>query len=163
MRKSAFILSFLVIANSSFSQDCTKIHVDVLKGTINGLSPAGSQAEVKQKFPCFSNATPDGSSANCGGGVFFMDQQFYFYTGKDNINIRKGFKGTCSIELLGKTEKEAIALLGKPEGDITDDDGARFVFFKQSYGCIVIGFDDAGMIDQFFMYATPADKVDLCV
>jgi hypothetical protein len=163
MKKTTALLVFLVMTLIGNGQDCTSIHVDLLKGTINGLLPSASQEEVKKKLPCFGASTPDGSKENCGGGVFFAKQGFFFYTGKDNINIRKGFAGTISIDLMGKTEADAIVLLGKPEGDITDDDGARFVFFKRSWGCIVIGFDDDKKVDEIFIYATPPEQVDLCV
>jgi hypothetical protein len=155
-------LSLLMLSNIARSQGCDKIHVDIEKGTINGLFPKASQEEVKKEFPCFSGETADGSSSNCGGGVFYKAQGFFFYTGKDNINIRKGFTGTFSVNLFDVSEKEAIKILGKPEGDLKDEDGITFVFFKKSYGCVVLRIEK-DKVTEIFLYGTAPDEIDLCV
>ena len=155
------MLSFLSIAYLAKSQ-CDKIYVDIEKGTMNGLGPKASQAEVKAKFPCFTGNSPDGSKENCGGGVFCNTHDFYFYTGDDFINIRKDFTGTCSIELLGKTEEQAMKLLGKSEGEIKDNEGVRYIFFKRKYGCLIIQIDDAGKVGEFFIYAKEPEVIDIC-
>ncbi len=162
MPKLILFYLLLLIIPAAKAQNCDNLFVDIDKGTLNDLSVTTSPDEVKKKFPCFTGQTKDGSAENCGGGVFYSRHNFYFYTGKDNINIRKGFTGKCSIEIFGKTDAQLIELFGKPEGEIKDDEGARYLYFKRSYGCIVIEIK-AGKAEEFFMYGLPADEIDLCV
>lgn len=63
--------------------------------------------KVKEKFPFFTGATEDGAGYNCGGGVFFLDHDFYFYTGRDYLEIRNDFRAKASMSLLGETKAEA--------------------------------------------------------
>lgn len=81
---------------------CDVLFCDFKKGTLNGLNGQASMDEVKRQLPCFTGETEEGSSYNCGGGVFYLDHTFFFYTGRDYIEIRKGFQGKSSIEVLGK-------------------------------------------------------------
>lgn len=163
MSKFTNLLLFVLQFTVARAQDCDNLYVDITKGTLNGLSPKVSQDEVKKVLSCFTATKPDGSAADCGGGVFFAKHYFFFYTGADNINIRKGFTGKCSAELIGVTEKKVTELLGKPEGELNDNEGAKFVFYKTSYGCIVVAIDEKGNVSEFFMYAIPVHEVNLCV
>jgi hypothetical protein len=144
-----------------FSQDCSKLHVDIKKGTLNGLAPTVTQEQVKKELPCSTASTEDGSASNCGGGVFYRDHNFYFYTGYNYINIRKGFAGTFTIDLFGKTLSQVTELLGKSAGSI-DDEENKYYFFKTSYGCICLKISE-GKVVEIFMYAKPAEEVDLCI
>lgn len=112
-------------------------------------------------MPCATGDTPDGSGFNCGGGVFFGKDQFYFYSGKDYVNIRKGFTGTLSIPLLGKTEAEAANLLGQSDRTETPD-SRRFLFYKRKYGSLVIKISN-DKVDEVFMYNAAPTDVKLCL
>ncbi len=150
-------LSFL----SSSAQDCSKLFVDIKKGTLNDLKPTASQAEVKQKFPCSTASTEDGATINCGGGVFFADHNFYFYTGNDFINIRRGFKGTFSADLFDKSENDVKTLLGKNAGGL-EDGSNRYLFFDTSFGSIVLKMVK-GKVDEIFIYTKKPEEVELCI
>jgi len=110
---------------------CDQLVFDVFDGSVNGVSATASQADIKAKLPCATGDTADGSSFNVGGGVFFTNHDFYFYTHHDFIEVRTGFKGTTVPALLGASMADSIASLG----------GATFtsrseVLISHAPGCI---------------------------
>jgi hypothetical protein len=153
--------SLLFILQNSISQNCEVVSIDVKKGTVNNINPKSTQQEVIKTFPCKTGQTADGSSINCGGGVFYSNLNIYFYTGKDNINVRKGYKGKCTIDVLDKNEKELTKIFGIPDGDLIDDEKTKYTFYKTSYGCIVFIIKD-GKSTEFFMYGKNSEEVDIC-
>ncbi len=155
-------ICFLALASLSNAQDCSKLFADLKKGTLNGLSPLVTQEEVKRKLPCSTASDEDGSKQTCGGGVFFATHNFYFYTGDDYINIRRGFTGELSDAVFDKTEAELVKIFGKSMGDITDEED-KYIFFKTSYGCLCIKMADGKKADEIFIYAKSAELVDLCI
>lgn len=163
MNKIIIALFFTGCISMAAAQDCNNLSVDITKGTLNGLSLKSSQEEVKKALPCFTATKPDGSMADCGGGVYFANHNFFFYTGADNINIRKGFTGKCSVELIGMTEKKVTEALGKADEEIKDEEGVRYLFFKRTYGCLVVKIDKQGNTDEFFMFGQLIHEVNLCV
>ena len=90
--------------------------VNLKRGTVNKLKLTASQDEVKAALPFSSGDTGEGSDFNCGGGVFFLTNSFFFYTGKDHVEFREKFKGKLSVAVLGVAKSVAIAKLklGKP-------------------------------------------------
>ncbi|HSU28202.1 MAG TPA: hypothetical protein VLJ68_07465 [Chitinophagaceae bacterium] len=155
------LLFILITSFSSQAQDCSKLFVDIKKGTINDLKPTATQAEVKAKFPCFTASTEDGSTINCGGGVFFTDHNFYYYTGNDFIDVRRGFTGTFSIDLFDKSENDVKTLLGKNAGGLEDGPN-RYLFFDTSYGSIVLKMV-RGKVDEILIYTKKPEEVELCI
>lgn len=156
------VLLFIIITSVSCqAQDCSKLFVDIKNGTLNDLKPTASQALVKEKFPCFTGNTDDGATINCGGGVFFAGHNFYFYTGNDFINIRRGFTGTFSIDLFDKSEDDLIKLFGKRAGGLEDGPN-KFLFFDTTYGSIVLKMVK-GKVDEIFMYSKKPEEVELCI
>jgi len=161
MKYIVLLLACIAFAQITIARQCDPIRVDLKKGTVNKLKLNASQEAIKKKMPCATGDTPDGSAFNCGGGVFFGRDQFYFYSGRDYVNIRKGFTGTLSIPLLEKTEAEATALLGQADRTETPDK-RRFLFYKRKYGSLVIMISN-DKVDEVFMYnAAPAD-IKLCL
>ncbi|MHB1184227.1 MAG: hypothetical protein ACYC4A_05950 [Desulfobulbia bacterium] len=71
-----------------------KTIIDLKKGTLGGLSPNASPETIKKKFPCFTYSGENDYGKDHGGGVFYGDHSFYFYTREKSINIRKKFRGT---------------------------------------------------------------------
>lgn len=85
---------------------CKSLFYDVKKGTLDGLPPNLTREEVKREFPCYTGETEDGITANYGGGVFFNNHNFYFYTYLRYLEIRDGFKGKLSQPIFGKSRAE---------------------------------------------------------
>ena len=79
---------------------------------MNGVPATASMDKAKVAFPCFTGETEEGADFNCGGGVYFLKHDFYFYTHKDFIEVRTGYTGKMSKPVLGLKKEELIKLLG---------------------------------------------------
>lgn len=147
-----------------FTQNCDNIMVNLKQGTINKLKLTASQDEVKAALPCSTGDTEEGSDFNCGGGVFFLNNSFFFYTGKDYVEFRQKFKGKLSVAVLGVTKLAAIAKLklGKPIRTEKQEDGREDLFFKTTYGCIRLELAK-GKVVTVAMHAVKAKEVELCL
>ncbi|MDO8332126.1 MAG: caspase family protein [Fluviicoccus sp.] len=119
---------------------CSKLVLDLNRGRLNGLPPTLSQSQVKQALPCFTGDTPDGEVYNYGGGVFFLDHDFFMYTGKDFIEVRADFKGSITPALLGKSDDEVTAIYGQPSAV----ESGR-LYFTTAYGCLRFTFGSQGV------------------
>ena len=168
MKCKLLLLAILFVTTNTFAQKTTKkcppLKLDLLTGKLNGLLPSATQAQVKKKLPCFTGDSEDGGDFNCGGGVFFLKNDIFFYTGKDFIEIRSKFKGTISTPLLGLTETEATTVLKKEIIRTVDNEGEneKYNFYKTVYGCIVICVKEDKVI-KIDLYAKPAADVELCL
>lgn len=158
-----FVLLACFLGNALTAQSCDNLVVNLKKGTLNGLKPTAGQEQVKEKLPCFTGDSEDGGDFNCGGGVFFLNNDFFYYTGRDYIEMRSHFNGKLSIPVLGLTKAEAIKKLGMGKPVRTEKDGdTQYLFFKTAYGCIRLNIAD-GRVEQVAMHSMPAAKVKLCL
>jgi hypothetical protein len=163
MKKMLFVLLACFLGNAMMAQSCDKLVADVKKGTLNGLKPTATQEQVKEKLPCFTGDTKDGSDFNCGGGVFYLDHDFFYYTGNDYIEFRKNFKGKLSIPLLGLSKAAAVKKAGMGKAVRTEKEGdTEYVFLKTTYGCLMLKIED-GKVVKVAMYAKPAKDAELCL
>jgi hypothetical protein len=164
MKKVLTISIFIFISIYSIAQNCDSIVVNLKNGTINKLKPSASQDEVKAALPCSTGDTEDGSDFNCGGGVFFLDNDFFFYTGNDYIELREKFNGKLSTPVLGLKKNVAIAKLkmGKAIRTVKQQDGKEDLFFKTTYGCVRLQIEK-GKVKILAIHGMPAKKVVLCL
>ena len=158
----SLIIPFIFFSQITLSQnDCPKIYVDIINGTINNLKLTADMDQVKDSLPCFTGSSAEDEVINCGGGVFFLDDDFYFYTGQDYVQFRSKFKGEVSDSLLGLHPSEIEKSFGKSVR--YEEHGNRvFIFFKTSYGCLQIRLQN-DIVVSFSMHAMKARKVDLCL
>ncbi len=133
---------------------CTSLKFDLETGTLNGLTPRASQAEVKAQLPCSTGDTEDGSPFNYGGGVFFLKNDFYFYTGRDFIEVRTKFTGTLSTPLLGASPSDQEATFGKPKWT---EKLPSMLFFDRPWGCLRLA-GRGGAIATVAVHYEPCDK-----
>ncbi len=164
MKKLIAISIFTFLFICSFAQDCDNIVVNLKKGTINKLKPIATQEEVKAALPCSTGDTEEGGEFNCGGGVFFLDNDFFFYTDTDYVEIRKKFKGKLSIPVLGLTKAAATAKLkmGKAIRIEKQADGREDIFFKTTYGCLRLELAK-GKVVTVAIHASKAKDIELCL
>jgi hypothetical protein len=163
MKKMLFVLLAWFLGNAIMAQSCDKLVADLKRGTLNGLKPTATQEQVKAKLPCFTGDSEDGGAFNCGGGVFFLNNDFFCYTGRDYIELRKKYNGKLSIPVLGLTKAAAIKKLGMGKAVRTEkDEDTEFLFFKTAYGCVRLNIV-AGKVDEVAMHSMPAAAVELCL
>lgn len=163
MKRILCLLLVLAFVQRGMAQTCDNLVADLKKGTLNGLKPKASQADVKKHFPCFTGDSEEGGDFNCGGGVFFLNHDFFCYTGNDYIEIRKKFKGKLSVPVLGLSQAAAVQQLGL--GKVVrqeEHSGKTYVFLKTRYGCLVLTLED-DVVLKVGMYAKPAKSVELCL
>jgi len=121
---------------------CSALTLDLAAGTLNGLAPTASQAEIKAALPCFTGETEEGSSYNEGGGVFFIDHDVYAYTYQDRWEAREAFRGAVVPEnpLGSSPERVRAGLLG---GRPLAADG----LYTMPYGCLALVTNGAGRVE----------------
>ncbi len=163
MKKLLFVLLVCFLGNAIMAQSCDKLVANLKKGTLNGLKPTATQEQVKEKLPCFTGDSEDGGDFNCGGGVFFLNNDFFCYTGRDYIEMRANFDGKLSIPVLGLTKAAAIKKLGMGKAVRTEKDGdTQYLFFKTAYGCVRLNIVD-GKVYLVAMHSMPPAEVELCL
>jgi hypothetical protein len=163
MKIMLFVLLTCLGGTVVMAQSCDNLLADIKKGTLNGLKPTASQEQVKKKLPCFTGDSEDGGDFNCGGGVFYLDNDFFYYTGRDYIELRSKFNGKLSIPLLGLTKAAAIKKLGMGKAVRIEKSGdIQLLFFKMGYGCVRLNIVE-GKVDQVALHSMPAAKVILCL
>jgi hypothetical protein len=133
--KSSAVLDSLRLPETT-TNSCSQVAFDLDTGTINGIKPTVSQEDVKAALPCFTGSTPDGDRLNgmlynYGGGVYFNNHNFYFYTGSDFIEVRSDFTGKVSPSLLGTSKERLNGAYGRPT--LTSNGS---YFYMMSYGCL---------------------------
>jgi hypothetical protein len=155
---SLFIIALTSCKSTKFATDCSKLKLDLKKGTLNNVKPDASPEKVKNAFTCFTGETEEGSSFNCGGGIFYLDHDFFFYTHRNYIEVRENFNND-NIEpaIMGKSMKEIEEMYGqpalKPEVNI--------YLYEMPYGTLQIEFYD-GFVNMIAIHSDKPDEVELC-
>lgn len=83
-----------------------------------------------------------------------MNDDFYFYTYRDFIEVRSYFTGKVSPPLLGKSEKEVVEVLGRPDFSVSD----WLHWYKRKYGCLRVQIDD-GKVWAIGVHFQPCERV----
>jgi hypothetical protein len=169
------LMAWLSDANEQTKEiepDCDGVflEVDLQAGTLNGLRPSASMEEVKEKLPCFSGESEEGADYNCGGGVFFLNHEVFFYTHRDYLEIRDGFAGVLSEELMHQPADEIRAMLGKPDRIPTPPDdlfegyqAATHWLYKRKFGTLRVSFDpQTGFVNRIGIHSRPVKEVEIC-
>ena len=141
-KKSTAVLDSLRLPEKLTYSGCERIVFDLDKGTLNGLKATASQQEVKNALPCATGDTPDGESYNYGGGVFFLNHNFFMYTGNNFIEVRRDFKGSVTPNLLQQSQELVVARYGQPAFTRRGD-----YFYTMAYGCLQFTFNN-GFVDE---------------
>jgi hypothetical protein len=108
--------------------------------------------EVKRRLPCFTGESAETSEMNFGGGVFFLDHDFYFYTGRNYIEVRARFPGTVTPDVLRRPIAEAQRLLGPHARTLQ---GRGSMLFRAQFGCVEarLSRDAARTVEQVAAYS----------
>ena len=93
---------------------CPPFKVDIMDGNVNELYPRSAIEEVRTKFPCATEIVEKSTTSSCAG-VFFKDQDIYFYTERNYIEIGEHFKGKLTPVLMGVNRSTLFSLLGRPK------------------------------------------------
>ncbi|GAB4395646.1 MAG: hypothetical protein OHK0053_05270 [Microscillaceae bacterium] len=145
--------------------NCEHLFLDLDKGTLNGMQLTAPNPMIKDVFPCFTDASPDNAEMNCGGGVFFASHGFNFYTGRDYIEVRIGFKGQLSQAVLGQKARTVQKLLGLPArtevARIGNASPRLHYFYARAYGCLSLVLVKNKVV-RVAIHASPLAETVLC-
>ena len=171
MKRILVPILLLSLTCIGYSQNCDNLFADLLKGTLNGVKPTDDMASIKVKLPCFTGDSEESGEMNSSGGVFYVNHNFFCYTGRDYIEMRRKFTGELSVPIFGLSKDAAIKKLGLgkevrtivPDTDEESDGNKRtFLFFDTNYGCLVLLFKN-DKIEIVSMYNKPAKDAVLCL
>ena len=140
---------------------CDKLYLDLKKGTLNGMMGTASMEEVKKAFPCFTGDTEENSDGmNCGGGVFFLKNDFNIYTKQDFIRVKEGFSGQLS-------SPEVIEILVEPNDTFvhTDEwlgDKITYMQYRRKWGTLVLLVMSSKVTSIELHYDQKIGDIDFC-
>jgi hypothetical protein len=139
-------------AESAPADPCGSLRFDLVRGTLNGVPATASMDEVKRRLPCSTGESEETSEMNFGGGVFFLNHDFYFYTGRNYIEVRARFPGTVTPDVLRRPIADAQRLLG-PHARTLERRGS--MLFRAQFGCVeaLLSRDGARTVEQVAAYA----------
>ena len=153
---SAMAAPLICTAQLKSSLVCN-LYVDVLAGTVNGVEPDYLPAQVKKNLPCFSSEEAETSGSTCGGVIHYKENDVYFYTSKDYIEIRQNFKGKLSIPLMGAVRGNTFASLGNPKMKDVNWDA-----FQTQYGTLILYYDGGGKVNKIQFSSRSTDILTIC-
>jgi hypothetical protein len=136
---------------------CDVFTVDILDGKVNGLKPNARFDDIKDKLPCFTATEAEGSTAKCGGSIFYADKDLFFYTDRDYIEIREKFQGKYTTPIMGLPRAVLFKTLGNPK--IKDD---AWEAYQMAYGTLVVHFNKTGKVNLIQFSTRGTDLLSLC-
>jgi hypothetical protein len=162
MKPFFFIIACIITSTTATAQlktttVCPAFKVNVLEGLLNNdLNPKSTAGEIKNIFPCFTEAVEEESTAKCAG-IFYKDKDIYFYPSRNYIEIRQNFKGQLSLPLIGASRSSLFKWLGHPKiKDVSWD------AFQTKYGILILYYNNAGKINKLQMSSKGTDSIKLC-
>lgn len=136
---------------------CPTLTVDILDGKVNDLNSTATIGEIKGKLPCFTTAETETVTSKCGGGVFYKNNDIYFYTARDYVEIGPKFKGKLSVPLMGASRGSLFKWLGHPKiKDINWD------AFATSYGTLILYYNKAKKVSKIQFSTQSTETIQLC-
>ncbi len=133
------------------------VYVDVLAGTVNGAEPDYLPAQVKKILPCFTSEEPESGGSACGGVIHYKDNDLYFYTSKDYVEIKQNFKGKLSIPLMNMPRATTFASLGNPKVKDVNWDA-----FQTQYGTLILYYDNGGRVNKIQFSSRSTEILSIC-
>lgn len=164
-----FVNQYASSEKTADDNPCNNMYVDLENGTLNGLNGSESMDEVKTMFPCFTGESEENEDGiNCGGGIFFLDHDLFFYTQKDYINLRKNFLGETSSAILGVTATDAMNLFGEPNVTSTYvddwlDETSIYMQYEKKWGTLVLIAQDGVIIELELHYGKKPSEIEFCL
>ena len=172
MKKLIYYFLILLVScinlHAQEDKDKSLVKVDLERGLVNGLTPSTKSDSVKKFMPFFTGETEENPDYNCGGGVFYLNNDVYFYTGRDYIEIRAEFNGKISHDVLNRNIADVMRQLGKPDDQVKpkgDDESIMVVYFNKPYGCLRLNYNiSTGNIYEIGIHSKPIGeaKMDIC-
>jgi hypothetical protein len=128
------------------AEKCSDLDLDLTAGTLGGILPNASMDDLKDRFPCFTSEAPEyPGRSNLRAGLVFARHGMTFFTMRQYVEVRTGFRGAMSPSLLGVTASHVRRLIGSPDAIGRTRDG-QVMLFERDYGCLATVADPAGRV-----------------
>ncbi len=163
LKRTIVFVFALITCTVGFAQlkttpKCPDFDVDILDGTINkSILPTSTVGQIKLNLPCFTSFEDVGTTAECGAYVFYKDQDIYFYTDRDYVEIGPKFKGNLSLQLIGASRGGLFRVLGNPA--IKD---VNWDAFQTSYGILILYYNADSRINKIQFSTQSTANIKLC-
>ena len=163
MKRTTVVLACLLFAICSNAQlkktvVCPPFNINLLDGRVNDvLLPTSNSDYIGKILPCFTSMENEGTTAKCGGGIYYKDKDLYFYTGRDYVEIGPNFKGKLSVPLMGAARNGVFKWLGNPK--IKD---VNWDAYTTAYGTMVLYFSKAGKVNKIQFSTLSTESLNLC-
>ncbi len=147
---------------------CDSLFLDFEKGTINDLNGKASMDDIKKVLPCYTGSSPENNEGmNCGGGIFYLDHHFFYYTKADYIEVRNGFNGKTTLDVLGQPRFKVIELIGEPDDSFSYTDewlGGETIYsqYKKDWGTLVMLSSDGTISRVQLHFDKKIGEIDFC-
>ncbi len=151
------ITGLAVQAQLKTTKTCPPFAVEILDGRVNELRITDNINQIKAKLPCYTSMEAESASAKCGGGIFYKDQDVYFYTGRDYVEIGPKFKGKLSIPLMGASRTSLYKWLGNAK--IKD---VNWDAFTTQYGILILYYTKANKVNKIQFSTKSTETINLC-
>jgi len=115
--------------------------------------------KIKKHLPLFTGCTEERKITNYGGGVFYGNDDIYFYTYLKIINIRDGYTGEIDIPVFSKTLSEITNDFGNDYQFVQTQTFEDLYEFKQSYGYLYFFFEDE-ICTELYITLEPIKKCE---
>lgn len=150
--------SFSVSAQLKTTVKCPDFNIDILEGRINkSILPSSTIGQIKLNLPCITSFQEEADTTNCGGKVAYKDNDIYFYTARDYVEIGPAFKGKMSLPLMGASRNNLFQYLGAPQ---IKDNG--WDAFQTAYGVLILYYDKADKVNKIQFSTEQASTIKLC-
>jgi hypothetical protein len=155
---TTLLFSFSVSAQLKTTVKCPDFNIDILEGRINkSILPSSTIGQIKLNLPCFTSFQDEADTSNCGGKVSYKDNDVYFYTARDYVEIGPAFKGKMSLPLIGASRNNLFQYLGAPQIKDTGWDA-----FQTAYGVLILYYDKADKVNKIQFSTEKASSIKLC-
>ncbi len=153
----AFLFSILTVsAQLKTTVRCPPLSVDLLYGKVNELYAKSTIDQIKSSLPCFSEVVEEPSGMKCAG-VFYKEQDIFFFTDRNYIEIGKNFKGKLNLPLIGASRSSMFNWLGYPKIKDIDWDA-----YQMSYGTLILYYNKTGKLTKMQISSESTETIKLC-
>lgn len=155
------------------SADCDgkTLFLDLKNGSMSGIKPNASFEEIKSSLTCFTGESEEGVDHNCGGGIYYLNHGFYFYSHRDYVEVRTDYTGGISQDLLEKTKDEILDMFGKPDRipkyqnnpDLSWYQPNVHYLYNRQYGALRITFEPENMTCTIIaVHSKTPEEIEIC-
>lgn len=121
--------------------NCAPLTLDLAVGTVSGLAPTATPAEVERLLPCFSTRSAD--------GLVFSDYDLSFHTSRQFIEVGPRFRGSITPVIAWHDAASLTRAFGRPTGVLAAR-GLTYWFWRRGGGCTAAAVWEA-VVRQVFI------------